>query len=68
MHLPIAIRAKRASSRTVDGLSRLGDQFTFHARVITSIPATLKRYWREVARLVAQVAFGSGTLLAGGGS
>ena len=68
MHLPIAIRAKRVSSRTVDGLSRLGDQFTFHARVITSIPATLKRYWREVARLVAQVAFGSGTLLAGGGS
>lgn len=68
MHLPIAIRAKRVSSRTVDGLSRLGDQFTFHARVITSIPATLKRYWREVTRLVAQVAFGSGTLLAGGGS
>ena len=31
MHLPIAIRAKRVSSRTVDGLSRLGDQFTFHA-------------------------------------
>ncbi|QNG17954.1 ABC transporter permease [Rhodococcus triatomae] len=68
MHRPLIIRGRRAGTRTVDSLERLGEQVAFHGRVVAGIPGTVARYWREVLRLVAQVAFGSGTLLAGGGS
>jgi len=68
MHLPVAIRTRRMGERSVRTLADLGEQFVFYVRVVAAIPSTLIRYGREVARLVAQIAFGAGTLLAGGGS
>ncbi|MFC9763626.1 MlaE family ABC transporter permease [Rhodococcus jostii] len=68
MHLPVAIRTRRMSERSVRTLADLGEQFVFYVRVVAAIPSTLIRYGREVARLVAQIAFGADTLLAGGGS
>ncbi len=58
----------RASERVVDALAELGEQLSFYARAMLWLPRAAKRYWREVARLVADISFGSGALLVGGGT
>ncbi|MFT3900971.1 MAG: ABC transporter permease [Gordonia sp. (in: high G+C Gram-positive bacteria)] len=45
--------------RVLDGA---GEQMSFYARAIGWIPRTLVHYYREVLRLLAEVAFGSGGL------
>ncbi|WP_163506952.1 MlaE family ABC transporter permease [Fodinicola acaciae] len=60
--------AVRAYQRTVDALAMVGRQFTFYVRALAAIPRTLRRYGKDVARLVADISFGSGSLLAGGGT
>jgi phospholipid/cholesterol/gamma-HCH transport system permease protein len=54
-----------APLRTLDAL---GDQLTFYARAIAWVPRTLRRYRREVVRLLAQVSFGTGALAVVGGT
>lgn len=49
-------------------LDHLGDQVTFYARVIAWTPRTLRRYRREVIRLLAEVSFGTGALSVVGGT
>ena len=54
--------------RTVDGLAGLGAQLRFHLRAIGFVPRALRRYPREVLRLLSQVSFGSGALAVIGGT
>ncbi|MFF0494419.1 ABC transporter permease [Nocardia sp. NPDC004068] len=49
-------------------LGTFGNQIVFLFRVLTSIPLTLRHYSKEVTRLVADVTWGNGTLVAGGGT
>ncbi|WP_158886906.1 MlaE family ABC transporter permease [Amycolatopsis anabasis] len=66
--LVVPAPARRATRAGVDGLAALGGQFVFYARAIAAAPRTCKRYWRHVIRLIAEISFGSGALLAGGGT
>ncbi len=54
--------------RPMNGLVRLGDQLAFYLRALAWTPRTLTRYGREVIRLLAEVAFGSGALAVIGGT
>ena len=67
----MAVITRRARA-LVDGplgvLDTLGDQATFFAKTIGWIPRTLRRYKREVLRLLTEVAFGSGALAVIGGT
>ncbi|GAA2774374.1 MULTISPECIES: ABC transporter permease [Streptomyces] len=49
-------------------LDRSGDQFLFYVRALLWVPRTLRRYLKEVQRLLAEVAFGSGGLGVIGGT
>src|SRR5262245_3448952 len=49
-------------------LDDLGAQLAFHARAFAAVPKTLKRYKKEVLRLLAEVSFGSGALAVVGGT
>lgn len=58
--------------RGLDGwlgwLDLLGDQLSFYAHALAWTPRALRRYPREVLRLVAEVSFGSGALALIGGT
>ncbi|MBB5852090.1 MlaE family ABC transporter permease [Amycolatopsis umgeniensis] len=54
--------------RGLAGIAEAGAQFTFALRVLLELPAAAARHWRHIVRLVAEISFGSATLLAGGGS
>ncbi|MEN3309048.1 MAG: phospholipid/cholesterol/gamma-HCH transport system permease protein [Micromonosporaceae bacterium] len=49
-------------------LDDLGRQLAFHARATAAVPRTVRRYRREVVRLLAEVSFGSGALAVVGGT
>jgi phospholipid/cholesterol/gamma-HCH transport system permease protein len=49
-------------------LDMLGDQLAFYARSLAWTPRTIRRYPREVLRLLSEVAFGSGALALIGGT
>ncbi|WP_182376239.1 ABC transporter permease [Nocardioides sp. WS12] len=53
---------------TLDILARLGSFGFFSARVLASVPATLKRYPTEYLRQLTDIAWGTGALLVGGGT
>jgi phospholipid/cholesterol/gamma-HCH transport system permease protein len=54
--------------RPIDALASLGAQLRFHLRVLLSIPQAIRRYRREIVRLLGQVTFGSGALAVIGGT
>nr|WP_304048720.1 ABC transporter permease [Jatrophihabitans endophyticus] len=54
--------------RPVTALASLGSQLRFHTRTLLSTPVALRRYPREVVRLLGQVTFGSGALAVIGGT
>ena len=60
-------RLDRWASRTVAvplaKLDDFGDQLSLYGRSIAWIPRTLRRYKKEIARLLAEVSFGSGALV-----
>jgi phospholipid/cholesterol/gamma-HCH transport system permease protein len=58
----------RIGSRITDAFVELGNQLRFYITALVWIPRTAVRYWREVLRLVADISFGSGALLVGGGT
>jgi phospholipid/cholesterol/gamma-HCH transport system permease protein len=60
--------ALRAGTRVVDVFVELGRQLTFYLSALLWLPRAAVRYWREVARLIADISFGSGALLVGGGT
>jgi phospholipid/cholesterol/gamma-HCH transport system permease protein len=47
----------------LSGLEELGDQLSLYARAVAWTPRTVRRYRREIARLLAEVSFGSGALI-----
>ncbi|OKI69616.1 MlaE family ABC transporter permease [Micromonospora sp. CB01531] len=49
-------------------LDDLGGQLAFHLRALAWAPRTLRRYKREVIRLLAEVSFGTGALAVLGGT
>jgi len=49
-------------------LDTLGDQLTFYLRAMLWVPRAIRRYMREVLRLLAEVSFGSGALGVVGGT
>ena len=61
-------RAKRAANYPLGLLDGLGDQLSFYVRTLVWIPRTLRRYLKEVLRLLSEVSFGSGALSVIGGT
>jgi phospholipid/cholesterol/gamma-HCH transport system permease protein len=59
---------RRWAAKPFDGLDALGGQLAFYVRAIAWTPRTLRRYRREVARLLAEVSFGTGALAVIGGT
>jgi phospholipid/cholesterol/gamma-HCH transport system permease protein len=51
-----------------DSLDGLGRQMLFYIRVIRSVPRTITNYGKEIVRLLAEVALGSGSLAVIGGT
>jgi phospholipid/cholesterol/gamma-HCH transport system permease protein len=64
----IAPREPRWWDRPVDTLAGMGEDIRFHGRVLAWIPATLRRYPKDVMRLLSEVSFGSGALAVIGGT
>ena len=54
--------------RPVTALASLGSQLRFHMRTLLSTPVAVRRYPREIIRLLGQVTFGSGALAVIGGT
>jgi phospholipid/cholesterol/gamma-HCH transport system permease protein len=48
--------------RSLGWLDLLGDQLLFYLRAVAWTPRTVRRYTKEVLRLLAEVSFGSGAL------
>ncbi|MCW0212367.1 MAG: ABC transporter permease [Pseudonocardia sp.] len=59
----MSVRARRALRAPLDQLEQLGDQLSLYARAIAWTPRTLRRYPKEIGRLLAEVSFGSGSLI-----
>lgn len=59
----IAERARRLANGPLEQLDELGDQLSLYGRAIVWIPRTVRRYRKEIARLLAEVSFGSGALV-----
>jgi phospholipid/cholesterol/gamma-HCH transport system permease protein len=58
----------RAALRPIEVLADLGGQLIFHLRAVSWVPRSLRRYPKEVLRLIASVSFGSGALAVIGGT
>ncbi|RSM81273.1 ABC transporter permease [Kibdelosporangium aridum] len=55
-------------ARPFNGLEHLGKQLSFHARALAWAPRTIRRYSKEVMRLLTEVSFGTGALAVIGGT
>jgi phospholipid/cholesterol/gamma-HCH transport system permease protein len=60
--------ARRVAQAPLNMLDQLGDQLSFYIRALAWIPRTLRRYGKEVLRILAEVSFGSGALAVIGGT
>jgi phospholipid/cholesterol/gamma-HCH transport system permease protein len=60
--------AARIATSPVRGLRDLGDQLAFHGSSFRAFPRTIKRYPKEIVRLLAEVSLGSGALALIGGT
>ena len=56
------------ADRSLSWLDVLGDQLTFYIRSLLWIPRAIRRYPKEILRVLAEVAFGSGGLALVGGT
>jgi phospholipid/cholesterol/gamma-HCH transport system permease protein len=61
-------RLHDTATRPLQTLDALSDQMHFYVRSIGWVPRTLRRYRREVVRLLAEVSLGSGALTVIGGT
>ncbi|GDY29764.1 MlaE family ABC transporter permease [Gandjariella thermophila] len=61
-------RALQAVARPFDGLEALGRQLYFYGRVPVAAPLAVRRYFKEVLRLLTEVSFGTGALTIIGGT
>ncbi|HKS45925.1 MAG TPA: ABC transporter permease [Amycolatopsis sp.] len=58
----------RAIDRRFSFLDTLGDQVLFFLRSLAWTPRAIRRYYREITRLLAEVSFGTGALAVIGGT
>jgi phospholipid/cholesterol/gamma-HCH transport system permease protein len=61
-------RVREAVDRRFGFLDVLGDQVFFLVRALAWVPRAIRRYSREIVRLLAEVSFGSGALAVIGGT
>jgi phospholipid/cholesterol/gamma-HCH transport system permease protein len=54
--------------RWLSWLDLLGDQLSFYGQALAWTPRAIRRYYREILRLLAEVSFGSGALALIGGT
>ena len=59
----LTARARGLLRGPLEQLDEFGDQLSLYGRAIGWIPRTLRRYRPEIARLLAEVSFGSGALI-----
>jgi len=59
---------RRAAGRPVAALDDLGGQLAFYVKALGWTPRTIRRYKKEVLRLLAEVTFGTGALAVIGGT
>lgn len=64
----VLIRARRWARKPLDVLDNAGEQMSFYSRAIAWTPRTVRRYRKEMLRLLAEVTFGSGALAVIGGT
>jgi phospholipid/cholesterol/gamma-HCH transport system permease protein len=55
-------RLTGTADRSLSWLDMLGDQLVFYVRVLAWTPRAIRRYLKEVLRLLSEVSFGSGAL------
>jgi phospholipid/cholesterol/gamma-HCH transport system permease protein len=60
--------ARKAVNAPLGMLDDLGDQMSFYVRALAWTPRTIRRYKKEVLRLLSEVVFGSGSLAVIGGT
>ncbi len=63
-----AYEARKQIGKPLKVLDGAGEQMSFYGRALLWIPRTITHYYREVLRLLAEVAFGSGGLAVIGGT
>lgn len=61
-------RIRRAGGSPLDALAVVGAQATFVARAIRAVPSAMSTYRQETFRILADISWGSGALLVGGGT
>jgi phospholipid/cholesterol/gamma-HCH transport system permease protein len=66
--MSISQSVTRTLRRPLDGLDDLGGQLQFYGRALVWTPRALRRYTREVVRLLAEVSLGTGALSVIGGT
>jgi phospholipid/cholesterol/gamma-HCH transport system permease protein len=59
---------KAVYERPLKTIDRLGDELSFYLRALAWTPRTLRRYKKEILRLLAEVTLGSGALAVIGGT
>jgi phospholipid/cholesterol/gamma-HCH transport system permease protein len=64
----VAATVAAGADRSLSWLDVLGDQLAFYIRSLLWIPRAVRRYPKEILRVLAEVAFGSGGLALVGGT
>lgn len=64
----IVAKVAAGADRSLSWLDVLGDQLVFYVRALGWIPRAIRRYPKEIMRVLAEVAFGSGGLALVGGT
>ncbi|GDY29373.1 MlaE family ABC transporter permease [Gandjariella thermophila] len=64
----VSDRVRRVANRPLETLDAYGDQLSFYLRALAWTPRALRRYMKEILRLLAEVSFGSGALAVIGGT
>ena len=67
-HPPLVRQFKKAGEGLASPVQQLGHILVFAWRAITGVPLVLRSYPKEFTRLLADVAWGNGSLVVGGGS
>jgi phospholipid/cholesterol/gamma-HCH transport system permease protein len=60
--------AKAAYQKPLKSLDKLGEELSFYVRALAWTPRTVRRYKKEIMRLLAEVTLGSGALAVIGGT
>jgi phospholipid/cholesterol/gamma-HCH transport system permease protein len=68
MATDVIATARKAVNAPLGLLDSLGEQMSFYARALGWTPRTVRRYKKEVMRLLSEVVFGSGSLAVIGGT